>query len=522
MCSELRFRFIVPFLLFVMLMLIGGLIPTFPFGSDEGDNILGALSVLGGGDIYKAFYSQHMPFGYYFTALLALCGAESVPEFRIAYAVFLVLFWAWLYWSYARRVPPIMLIFLLIAFPLTAPFFLGHVILADNLSALALLVLLLELLGHRDSPELTPRRMAVISLASFVAVTSCFLSVYPVFAFIVGLVLLELRRNGWRLKCFPFRRCIFLAAAAALPFAILSGWYALTGNLGHFYYQAYEFNRTIYAKYVWGGGQPSPLAAFGMLPLIWIQHGISALRTALQNFTLSLDLLLVAGNLAFIIFIRRGWVFSIVLFLFLTYTGTRSFGGCGYTGFHSAPYFMVSLALLGWLIANLYQPRRARILVMVCLLVIFFKCTIPAYLGCTLPVYLRHIRSAQKLFSLDAFFATPYDKEIKALTKPGDMIWSAGIEGYVYINNRCMPASRIWCLVPWFAEDYGDEIVADLEKNRPQVIIFPADGMVWGHPLKDFGADIFHYIQARYRPLDINVPVKKDIYVLNDLSPCPP
>lgn len=516
MCSRFRFYWMFPLLLLASVILTGALIPTFPFGSDEGDNILGAFSVLSGGDIYKAFYSQHTPFGYYFTALLALCGAESVPEFRIAYVVFLAFFWTWLCWSYARRIPAVMLMFILVAFPLSAPFFIGHIILADNLSALALLVLLLELISYRGADDLTSGHVAVISLACFVAVTACFLSVYPVFAFIAGLVLLDLRRNEWRLKCFPFRRYILLAAATAFPFAILGGWYALTGNLGHFYHQAYEFNRTVYAKYVSVGYPYEPFLKFVILPLAWVQHVVLALKTALPSRALSLDLLLVLGNLGFVVFIRRGWAFSVGLFLFLIYTGTRSFGGFGYTGFHSAPYFMVSLAALGWLIAFFYQPRRARILVMACLFVFFLKCTVPAYLRATLPVYGRYARSDHELFSLNAFFSTPYDKELKALTKPGDMIWSAGVNAYVYINSRCRPAGRIWGLVPWFAEGYLDEILADLERYKPKVIIFPSHGKVWGHALKDFGADIQRYIQARYHPLDANMPVKEDIYLLND------
>jgi len=203
----------------------------------------------------------------------------------------------------------------------------------------------------------------------------------------------------------------------------------------------------------------------------------------------------------------------------LTYTGTRSFGGFGYTGFHSAPYFVVSLASLGWLIAFIYQPRRVRILATVFLLVFFLTCTVPAYLRYTLPVYWRHVRSDPELFNLIPVFATSYDSEVKALTKPGDLIWSAGVDGYIYINNRCRPASRIWGLVPWFVDAYSSEIILDIEKNRPKVIIFQSDGMVWGHALKDFGADLHRYIKTRYSPLDANMPVKRDIYVLKDFSP---
>jgi hypothetical protein len=258
---------------------------------------------------------------------------------------------------------------------------------------------------------------------------------------------------------------------------------------------------------------------FVILPLAWIQHIDLALKTAFHSRAFSLDLLLVLGNLGFVVFIRRGWAFSVALFLFLIYTGTRSFGGCVYTGFHSAPYFIVSLASLGWLIAFFCEPRRARILVTACLLVLFLKCTIPVYLRVTWPVYKRCLYSNQ---NLDAVFSTPYDRELKALTRPGDMIWSAGVNAYVYINNRCRPAGRVWGLVPWFADSYMDKIIADLERYKPKVIIFPSDGMVWGQALKDFGADIQRYIQPRYHPLDANVPVKKDIYILNNLPPSMP
>lgn len=515
-----RFHWAVVLFLLGMVVLTGFLMPTFPFGSDEGDNILGAQSVLRGGDIYAAFYSQHMPFGYYFTAGLAMCGAKSVPEFRMAYVVFLAFFWAWLYWSYAQRVPPVMLMFLVIAFPLSAPYFLGHVILADNLSALALLVLILELISYQGPGDLRPGRMAIISLASFTAINSSFLSIYPVFVFFAGMAISDLQRGRWRIADFPFRRYLLLASATALPFALLIGWYALTGNLGRFYYQAYEFNRTVYAKYVWVRAQPSLFTAFVYLPLVWIQHVLSAVKLAVQNATISLDLLLALSNLALIFFLRRGWVLSVTLFLFLVYTGTRSFGGCGYTGFHSATYFMLSLAALGWLMAALSrQSHRAKILGIACLLVIFLRCTVPLYLRVALPVYWRHLRCDPELFDLEPRFATIYDKEVKALTKPGDKIWSAGVDGYIYINNRCRPAGRIWGLVPWFADNYTDEIIADLEKHQPKLIVFPSEGEVWGHALKDFGKVVFQYIQAHYLPLDVNAPIRKDIYILKNLPP---
>jgi len=499
-------RCVVPVLIVITTILTGALIPSFPFGSDEGDNLLGALSILRGGDIYKAFYSQHMPFGYYFTALIGLCGARSVLDFRIGYVLFLALFWAWLYWTYARRVPSILLWFLIAAFPLAAPWFLGHVILADNLGGLALVVLMMELISRRKLENLTPQRMVVISAAVFTAVTSAFLSLYPVFAFLAGMALLSIQDNCWRVSRTTFRCYLMLAVMIAIPFVLLGGWYVLTGNFGRFWYQAYEFNRTVYSKYVNIGGQYDALLTFINLPLSWIRHGQNILGTAIRTRTMSLELLMMIANLAFIFWARRGWLFSVILFVFLTYTGTRGFGGFGYEGFHSAPYYLVSLVSLGWLISILCRPQLIKAVALIGLVFLFLNITVPVYgkLAQFDPAFLKR----------DPLFPIPGIEFIHPWINPGEPLWSASINGYVYIDAHCPPASRVWGLVPWYGETYFNDIIADLEKTQPKVIYFPAELTISGRKLIEYAKPIYDYIQQHYYPLDKQDPIRRDLYIL--------
>lgn len=504
-------RLLTPLAVAASVFLTAVLIPTYPFGSDEGDNILGAMSVLSGGDIYSAFYSQHMPFGYYFTAILALCGAETVPGFRLAYAVFLALLWSWLYWRYARRLPPAMLLFVIAAYPLAAPYFLGHEILADNLAALALLVLLLELMLYRGTGDLDAGLIAVVSAAIFVAVGSCFLSLYPVAAFLAAIFFISAVSSG---LAAALKKNLLLAAGIAAPFAVLVAWYAASGNLGNFYYQAYEFNRTVYAKYVQTGYPYEPALKFIILPLAWAQHFLQSLSGAFGKPGLSLDLLLAVANLVFVFLMGRETARAFFCFIFIVYTGTRSYGGFAYTGFHSAPYFVISLAALGWLFARLLEAGDSRRLAAACLVVLFLRTTAPYYARAVLPVYWRHAQSEEPWFRLDGFFATPYDAEIMRITEPGERIWSAGVDKYIFINTGRQPAGRIHGLVPWYAERYWPDIVADLEREKPRVIVFPYDGMVWGQALADFGSNVYSHISAHYRPLDPVAPVRKDIYCL--------
>lgn len=499
-------RWIVPLLIVIAIVLTGALIPSCPFGSDEGDNLLGAQSILRGGDIYRAFYSQHMPFGYYFSALIGLCGAKSVLHFRIGYVLFLALFWGWLYWAYARRVPSILLLFLIVAFPLAAPWFLGHVILADNLSGLALVVLMMELISHRKPEDLTPQRMVVISAAVFAAVTSTFLSLYPVFAFLAGMALLDIQESCWRVSRITFRRYLMLAAVIAIPFALLGGWYLLTGNFGRFWYQAYEFNRTVYPKYINIGGRYDAIMTFINLPVAWIRHGQDVLGTAIQTRSMSLGLLMMIANLAFIFWAGRGWLFSMILFVFLTYTGTRGFGGFGHEGFHSAPYYLVSLVSLGWLISILCRPRLIKAAALIGL--VFF------FLNITLPVYGKLAQFNPAFLKQDPLFPIPGIEFIRPWINPGEPLWSASINGYLYIDTHCPPASRVWGLVPWYGETYLNDIIADLEKTQPKVIYFPAELAISGRKLIEYAHPIYNYIQQHYRPLDKEAPVRRDLYIL--------
>ena len=253
---------------------------------------------------------------------------------------------------------------------------------------------------------------------------------------------------------------------------------------------------------------------FIILPLAWAQHFLQSLSAAFEKPGLSLDLLLAAANLAFVFSLGRGTARAFFCFIFILYAGTRSFGGFAYPGFQSAPYFVISLAALGWLFARLFVAGGARRLAAACLVVLFLRTTAPHYARSTLPVYWRHAKSDASWFCLGGFFATPYDAEIARITSPGERIWSAGVDKYIFINTGRRPTCRIHGLVPWYAERHWPDIVADLERERPRVIVFPSDGMVWGQALSDFGSNVYRYVSANYRPLDPAAPVRKDIYCL--------
>jgi len=495
---------VAPFLM-VAAILLAGLLSYAPFPSDEGDNMLGALCVARGGDIYKAYFSQHMPFPYYFTSLFALMGVNSVIGFRLAFNGTLLLFWLVIYWAYAASVKKQVLLFFMTAYPLLAPISLGHLILAEVFTAQALVVLLIEYLRYLQVRTLSLSRMIVISLCVFVAVMSCFVSVYAVFFILLGFGVGELRGISRATFKDRFRQGGLFLLVLAVPFGLLLAWYAATGNLRNFYEMAYLLNRTVYSRYIGLGTSAS--APFLSLPLAWPLHIWAALTEGLTRGVMTLSLLLAATNIIFLVgLFRRHALAALILFLFLAATGIRGFGGSGYTGFHSMPYFVVSLLVFGVVLSWLERPK----------LWAWFACLgmLMLFLGVTLPVYLNGAQFKIAPLRQRPLFPTAYDHYLQTNTRDADMIWSAGLSNYLFIDNHLIPASR-WCgITPWVVDQYADLIIEDLNRNRPKLILLDPEWRVWGYRMRDYGGKIISYIQTHYKQLDPSDPVKRAIYLL--------
>ncbi|MDD5678980.1 MAG: hypothetical protein PHW60_13485 [Kiritimatiellae bacterium] len=497
---------VAPFLL-AAAILLAGLLSYAPNPPDEGDNMLGALCVARGGDIYKAYFSQHPPFPYYFTSLFALIGVDSVIGFRIAFSGALLIFWLVLYWAYAGIVKKQVLLFFIAAYPLLAPFCLGHLIMAEAFTAQAMVVLLIEYLRYLQVRTLSLSRMIVISLCVFVAVMSCIVSIYAVFFILLGFGMGELRGLSRAAFKGRFRQWGLFLLVLAIPFGLLLAWYAATGNLRNFYEMAYLLNRTVYSRFI-GGLGASAGAPFLSMPPAWLLHIWTVMTDGVARGVMTLSLLLAVTNSVFLIgmLFRRQFLAALIIFLFLAAAGIRGYGGSGYTGFHSMPYYVVSLLVFGVVLSWLERPKLWAWVGSLGMLAIFLALTIPTYAGAA-QFRIAPLRRC-------SLFPTPYDRYIQTYAGESKMIWFAGLNGYLFIDNHVIPASRVYGMPPWVAGQYADMIVADLIRNRPNLILFDPEWQIWGYRMSDYGGKIINFIQARYQPLDKSDPVKRAIYLL--------
>lgn len=473
---------------------------------DETDNMLGALAIAHGKDIYSGFYSQHTPFVYYFFSIFAFLGVKEYETFRLCMSATILLIWLIIYFSNRKHFGEKAILISILLYPLTLSLHWGHMILSDVFQGFSLLILMLELIKYWETKQLSLQNYILIASSVFISIMSAFLSVYPVFVIFIGFLVHEImfnkRIDDYKIK---LKSYLLLIGIATIPFLILILWYLLTHNLRNFYFQAYEFNRVYYSKYLSGFGSSGLSVIKGTL-VGWINY----ITSSLTKFTIDtlISSILVIFNLLFLKeMLKKGHILTLIIFIFIAFTGMR-----GYSGTHGIPYYIVSFLCVGY-ITNKYLLSKENVLIeykkILLQLLIFF-------------LFLLSFNSYIP-FAGDNFFkakgymvSDPLDRYVQTLTTKSDTVWFSNPVPQSYIKNNREPASRVYGLVPWFADAFSNEVISDLSKNKPKLITFVSEEEVWGHKFKDFAASIYTFIQQDYKVLNQSDPIEKNIYIRND------
>jgi hypothetical protein len=242
------------------------------FFSDEGDNLLGGWLLSRGRVPYRDFFSQHTPFGYFFSALVTLGFGRNWVVQRYAVALFGLACLAYLLRRLIRG-PDRTLFYaaalLTLLWPVYSVLYWGYMLLNDNLAAYPYLLcfgLIANAVWNRV--PLSRADGAVLGLAAAVAVLSNPFMVFPALALVpaFAFALYTARpREGWG-------RCLIAAlVGGGVPLALTVGYLLATRSLGHAWAWVITFNRTVYPLY---GGCPPRLGPM-------LQH---QLRTLLDLF----------------------------------------------------------------------------------------------------------------------------------------------------------------------------------------------------------------------------------------------
>ena len=345
--------------------------------TDEQDVFYGAYSVVKGRDIYLSYISQHMPFSYYFAAIPALLGARTVFQFRLAFYVMLSVLWLGIFLRHRRFFHPVALFFmpaLYLAALKTLP--VGTTMLTDHWQGIGLTLIMLELIRYAEDREISLTRAAAVSLGVVLSFGCAFGAAYSLMCYFLGMVAIQVKllrqermsRTGRSPDELPrsggprpepsrkknrkprkhLRENVRLAVVCLLPFAIVVGWYALSGNLLNFYEGAYGMVTKVYSRYTGGLGS-DPVSVVWTTVLDFGKYLGTTVRDLPAAPGKSILYLLSAAGLLLCGFRlgKRSPAAGVMLVLAAVYGGLR-----GFFSFHTAPYYgpaTASLALCaGW------------------------------------------------------------------------------------------------------------------------------------------------------------------------------
>lgn len=491
-----------------------------PYFTDEQDVFYGAYSVAKGRDIYNSFLSQHMPFSYYFTAPLALIGARTVFQFRLGTYFLLALLWEGIFLRHRKRVSPVSLFAMpLLYLAILKTQSMGGTMLSDHWQGIGLVMIMLEMLRYMDTKEIPLSCALTVSLAILLSFGSTFAAAYSLFAYFLGVAAIQiglLRKAAGQggegaalLRKKVLREDLRLVLLCVLPFALLLGWYALTGNVANFFSGAYEIVTQVYVKYSGGLGS-DPVG------VIWetVFHFVESLGEAAGNLAkapgVSLARLAVAaGFLLFCVQLgRRSPAAGLAVFFATVYGGLRSF-----EGFHAMAYFAQSTAAVALLWGTVLKKCEAggrlkipaRTLTGAAGLALSVHFLIWGGYNLLYPQILlnRTLRTEERILDL----LTDPEEEVHSCNQPVNSLDLMDLE--LIPSDACGAVSY-----PYYYEVWGGRQMESI-RRMPHTVLYNPEEVSWGKVFREYAPDFDAFVNEHY----VRLPQAEDLWVSREFYP---
>ena len=469
---------------------------------DEFDNVIGGLLIRQGRVLYRDYYTQHTPLGYYICALFARLGAESIQQMRIMYYLGMGVFWALAYIRYSKiygKKEMIILPILQIVF-FTTMYPQGAMIIADGLETIFMTVVLLEFLAFIDDRTMTVGRGVILSISICGAIGSTFVSVYPLAIIGLGVLWLEIgavfvrKEYSFKIMCMKY---VSLGVPLGVIIACIIGYFGYHDSLKALYLQAYKFNTTIYSYYLNGYGnniiQPFFTGIRNFFSSIIINGTFDKEGTA--QIVMVLQLVIQITFICVIIrMIQKKKIYKgIILFLFVCVSATRGKVDAG-GGFHWQTFWCMMIALIVVLYKemDLKVTRGARFVISFAIILVLSGQYV--------------VKTSDNLFVKQKVIASK-EAQVIDLTKPGEGVFADAVTVdcvYLLYKDRHLINRSVFVL-PWYMDWFEEDAIADIEEHSPSVIIWNEEQNVWKRT--NFCPRLESYIADNYlRPVE-NLPI---------------
>ena len=493
------------------------------FFIDEMDNFYIGLQLTKGAVLYDTIFSQHMPLMYYICAGFAKLGAHTVLEFRMCWYVLLSLCYVMLFLRYSKWVGRVAMLlwpeFYVLAITNEA---LCTSILAEQLQAIGMVMLLLEFWHFTQTKEVSPASALCIAIGINISFLSAFVAAFGCAAIVLSYIIFEI------IQCVKRKFSLGHAIAVLwkkyrltigltlLPMVVFTLLFAVQGNLDDFIYKAYTLNREIYSQYQGGFGDSPWQAVLGCV-LGFVDFGKMIFQTLFQGAAkvpaISMMLLAAYGAFLALLLLRKQVFAAVALGVFFLLCGSR-----GFYNFHALQIFALSalaLALLvgaGWRTARRGNTLSKRIgaLVLASLL-----CTSTILLaGKPVWEFRTELYPAANEWNPPPYEAHSNETLIMALTDPGEYILENINKEDLFLHTHARAPVYNTACSPWWWEGTKERSMQEIIKNPPRVAIYdPAYTAFEKYQVQDFAPEMDAFIKANYTQLYDDAPY---FYVRND------
>lgn len=482
------------------------------FVSDEGDNFLGAKMVANGLDVYKEFTSQHMPLMYYVCAIFYLLGARTVIQFRLFFYAFLCLLWGLMYLRYSKKYGRVtMLLYPLLYICVMHFMDFGYCVLSEQLWAQGMVILLLEYLVYAKEKRISIRSVCWISFAIFISFGTAFMAAVSIAILFVGVmyheIILQVKEKnavGQSIKEI-WKRNWKLILIILIPFIVLILWYLISGNLYNAYYGSFVVNREYYPRYMTSIQSTKDTL---LMPFMNLRNWVWQ-----TQYTEAYVQIVIFGLFLVWLVMKKMYSASVVVALFTIYCSIR-----GIDNFHALPFhaviMMMGAILFGAFVQKVIVPKLEK-----CTKteqVVYVGCLIIALAVVCFPLYRSYYEKKGLILvaeneSVDAY-PEGYDV-INELTDKNEKIYECILNPWFYFATDTLPVTTS-AVCPWIYEAYHDDILGDLKREKPRIVVYSEDFNVWGNRFGDFAADMCDYFDNNYMLLDgyTSIYVRNDYY----------
>lgn len=478
------------------------------FITDELDIMVGGKSIANGYQLFSGFFSQHMPFSYYISAIFDFFGATTVTLQRIAFYIFFAVLWTVIYGRYQHAASKkALFVYPLFFTCLTTYYDMGTAILSEHIAGIGFVILLLEFLGFYDRRNLKLDNCIFISMAVLFTFGTMFVAIFGVFVIAIGVLISEIQ---WGIeektdllifikklfiKYLPMIFCIIL------PWMLLVIYYIINNNLSGFIYSTYELNTNIYSQYIPGGYGANIAYVLLSLPSFTINVLTSAISLTDISFNTIIYTIVFVMVVAYLVNLagKKGVRLSVIIAMFIFALGTR---GCFYfhgTQWVSVVSLLISIFIVDVLIESkdLFNKKkmyyRTSVVIVIILISSSYVCNLAAFSDI-------QIREDENY----------YTAILQKITNQKEAVWQLD-----FANHTLMAADRASIYnvgyTPWMWEGFGKNVLEQFKNEPPRVALYDEGLICWDNALVNYAPELVEYMNMYYIQYE-----GSDIYIRRD------